>query len=104
MFGRVETFGKTNAADFAAKSQARVRFAKMTEIIQGLDAAKASQQGGSATAKEVMLDNGESTRCTEREDSVGQAREGTTKSDVFGAHESRTRGTMSPNGRCKRSQ
>ena len=30
---------------------------KITEIIQGLDAAKANQQGGSATAKEVMLDS-----------------------------------------------
>ncbi len=57
MLGRVETFGKNNAADFAAKSQAKLRFANITEIIGNLDAAKANQQAGGATAKEVMLDS-----------------------------------------------
>jgi hypothetical protein len=57
MFGRVETFGKTNAADFAAASEALARFANITQIIQGLDVAKANQQGGGITAKAVMLDS-----------------------------------------------
>jgi len=56
MFGRAETFGKDNAADFAAGSKAATHFASIAQVIKDLDAAKAGQQGGGVTAKEVLLD------------------------------------------------
>jgi hypothetical protein len=57
MFGRVGTFGKDHAADFGAGSQAIARFAAIGRIIAALDQAKAGQQRGAATAKEVLLDS-----------------------------------------------
>jgi len=56
MFGRVQTFGQNNASDFAADSKATGHFSAISSIIQEIDAAKALQQGGNATAKEVLLD------------------------------------------------
>jgi hypothetical protein len=56
MFGRVSTFAKNNAADFAAGSKATAHFASITQVSKDLDAAKAGQQGGGTTAKEVLLD------------------------------------------------
>ena len=56
MFGRVQTFGKDNAADFAAGGEATKRFTKVGQVIKDLDAAKAGQQPGAATAKDVLLD------------------------------------------------
>lgn len=56
MFGRVQTFGQTNASDFAADSKATGHFTNTGNIIQQIDAAKALQKGGDATAKEVLLD------------------------------------------------
>ena len=57
MFGRVVTFGKDNAADFAAGSNAQTHFTNLARIIADLDAAKAGQQGGAGvTALEVLID------------------------------------------------
>jgi hypothetical protein len=56
MFGREKTFGQTNAADFAAGSEALKHFGNLNTIITGLDKAKAAQQGGGVTAKSVLLD------------------------------------------------
>ena len=56
MFGRVTTFGKDNAANFAAGSKATAHFACMAQVIKDLDTAKAGQQGGGVTGKEVLLD------------------------------------------------
>ncbi|MEY2466356.1 MAG: hypothetical protein QOD03_877 [Verrucomicrobiota bacterium] len=56
MFGRVETFGKDNAADFAAGSSGATHFTKLSQIITKLDAAKAGQNQNGTTAKEVLLD------------------------------------------------
>ena len=56
MFGRVQTFGQQNAADFTPTSQASTRFGSVGRIIDDLDAAKAGQQGGGNTAKSVLLD------------------------------------------------
>ena len=56
MFGRVQTFGKDNATDFAAGSKATGHFAANTQVIKDLDTEKAKQGGGTATAKEVLLD------------------------------------------------
>ena len=56
VFGRVDTFGRDNAADFAPTSEATKRFTNVRRIIADLDKEKASQKGGSATAKEVLLD------------------------------------------------
>jgi hypothetical protein len=56
MFGRVTTFGQSNAADFTAGSEATKRFGNLATIITGLDQAKAAQQGGGSTAKSVLLD------------------------------------------------
>ena len=56
MFGRVEIFGKTNAADFAARSQAGKRIAAIAQIIHDLDSAKAGQQPGRATVKDALLE------------------------------------------------
>ena len=57
MFGRVQTFGKANAADFAAGSKAAGHFARLAQIVADLDVEKARQNGGSATAKEVLFDS-----------------------------------------------
>ena len=54
--GRVQTFGKDHTADFAAGSKAAGHFASVAQIIKDLDIAKAQQDGGTATAKEVLLD------------------------------------------------
>jgi len=54
MFGRVQTFGKDNASDFAAGSKATGHFAAVTQVIKDLDTEKAKQGGGTATAKEVL--------------------------------------------------
>ena len=56
VFGRVDTFGRDNATDFAPTSEATKRFTNVRRIIADLDKEKASQKGGSATAKEVLLD------------------------------------------------
>jgi hypothetical protein len=56
MFGRVETFGNDNAADFAPTSEATKRFTNIRRIIGDLDREKSKQQGGDATAKEVLAD------------------------------------------------
>ena len=56
MFGRVKTFGTDNATDFAAGGEAQKRFANVAKVITDLDAAKAAQQSGGVTAKEVLLD------------------------------------------------
>ncbi len=56
MFGRVKTFGADNTLDFAVGGEAQKRFANIATIITDLDDAKAAQQGGSNTAKEVLLD------------------------------------------------
>jgi hypothetical protein len=56
MFGRVQTFGQDNSSDFAADSKASIHFNAISSIIQEIDAAKAVQRGGRATAKEVLLD------------------------------------------------
>jgi hypothetical protein len=57
MFGRVQTFGNANAADFAAGSKAAGHFARLAQIVADLDVEKARQNGGSATAKEVLFDS-----------------------------------------------
>ena len=57
MFGRVQTFGNANAADFAAGSKAAGHFASLAQIVRDLDVEKARQDGGSATAKEVLVDS-----------------------------------------------
>ena len=57
MFGRVQTFGKANAADFAAGSKAAGHFSRLAQIVADLDIEKARQNGGSATAKEVLFDS-----------------------------------------------
>jgi hypothetical protein len=56
MFGRAHIFGRDNQADFASGSKAATAFANLARIITDLDAAKAAQQGGGNTAKEVLLD------------------------------------------------
>ena len=56
MFGRVKTFGQTNAADFAAGSEATKRFGNVGKIIADLDTAKASQQRDGTTSKSVLMD------------------------------------------------
>ena len=56
MFGRVEIFGKKNAADFTSGSEGGKRFAAIGEIIHDLDSAKAGQQPGHATVKDVLTD------------------------------------------------
>lgn len=56
MFGRAVTFGKDNAADFPAATEGAKRFANLAQVIAGLDAAKAGQKPGGATAKSVLLD------------------------------------------------
>lgn len=56
MFGRVQTFGKDRSADFAAGSKAAGHFASLALTITALDTARAGQPGGTATAKEVLLD------------------------------------------------
>ena len=56
MFGRVQTFGKDNTADFAPGGEALKRFTSIGQVIKDLDAAKANQQPGAATAKDVLLD------------------------------------------------
>jgi hypothetical protein len=55
MFGRVQTFGQQNASDFAG-SKAAEHFTALGRIIQDIDAAKAIQQAGDTTAREVLLD------------------------------------------------
>ncbi len=56
MFGRVKTFGQTNAADFAAGSEATKRFTNVGKIITDLDKAKAGQQRDGTTSKTVLMD------------------------------------------------
>jgi len=57
MFGRADTFGNDNAADFPAGSTGATRFANLKQIIADLDTAKAGQKGGvGATAKSVLID------------------------------------------------
>ncbi len=52
MFGRVQTFGNDNTAG----SKATAHFTAIAQVVKDLDTAKAGQQGGGATAKEVLLD------------------------------------------------
>lgn len=56
MFGRVQTCGKDHTADIAASNKAADHFASVAQIIKALDTAKAQREGGTATAKEVLLD------------------------------------------------
>src|SRR5947207_1654349 len=56
MFGRVQMFGKTKAADFTRGSQGGKRFASIAQIIGDLDTAKAGQQPGRATVKDALID------------------------------------------------
>ena len=56
MFLRVQTFGQDNHADFTAGSKATTALTALGQVILDLDAAKANQQGGTATAREVLLD------------------------------------------------
>ena len=56
VFGRVDTFGRDNTADFVPTSEGTKRFTNVRRIITDLDKEKANQKGGSATAKEVLLD------------------------------------------------
>jgi hypothetical protein len=56
MFGRVQTFGQQNAADFAVDSKAAGHFSALAKIIQDIDGAKAIQQSGDTTAREVLLE------------------------------------------------
>lgn len=56
MFGRVQTFGQQNAADFAAGSTALTNFASLTTVINNLTPAKAGQKPGRDTSAEVLLD------------------------------------------------
>ena len=51
----VQTFGKDNATDFAAGSNATGHFAAVAQVIKDLETEKAKQGGGTATAKEVLL-------------------------------------------------
>ena len=53
---RVQTFGKDNAADFAAGSKSAGHFATLAQTTTDLDTAKAGQDGGTATAKAVLFD------------------------------------------------
>ena len=55
-FGRAQTFCTLNAADIAAGSKAATCAANLGKITADLDAAKAVQSGGGATAKAVILD------------------------------------------------
>ena len=57
MFEYVQTFGKEDAADFVPDSPGGMRFAAMTPILHDVDSAKAVQQLGGATAKDVVLDD-----------------------------------------------
>lgn len=56
MFGRADTFGKDNAADFPAATEGAKHFAALGQVIADLDDAKAGQKPGGATAKSVLLD------------------------------------------------
>ena len=57
MFTRVGTFGRENAADFPADSEAGKHFAALKQISADLVKAKAGQQAtGGTTAKSVLLD------------------------------------------------
>ena len=51
MFGRVQTFGKDNTADFAAGSKAAGHFAAVTQVITDLNTEKAKQGGGTTPPK-----------------------------------------------------
>ena len=55
-FGRVQTFGTDNTADFAAGGEGQKRFGNVAQIIKDLDTEKAKQQGGGVTALEVRFD------------------------------------------------
>jgi len=57
MFGRVDSFGRTNAADLQPDSQAAKRLATLAGIIHDLDNAKARQQPGRATVKQALVDS-----------------------------------------------
>jgi hypothetical protein len=55
-FVRVQTFDQQNIGDFAAGSIALTNFAIITQVINGLNAAKAGQKPGRDTSFEVVLD------------------------------------------------
>lgn len=56
MFGRVQTFGQNNAADFTAGSEGAKRFANLNPIITNLAKARAAQQGGGVAGKIARLE------------------------------------------------
>ena len=56
MFGRVALFGKAHAADFAPDSEGGKRFASLTQIVQDVNAAAASQQLGGAGFASTLLE------------------------------------------------
>jgi hypothetical protein len=53
----VQTFGNADAADFAAGSKAAGHFARLAQTVRDLDVEEARQDGGAATAKEVLFDS-----------------------------------------------
>lgn len=57
MFGRVKTFGQTNAPDFAAGGEANKRFGNIGKVISDLDIAKAKQQRDGSTSRGVLIDS-----------------------------------------------
>ncbi|MBL8395110.1 MAG: hypothetical protein JNK99_10240 [Candidatus Accumulibacter sp.] len=56
MFGRVQTFGRNHFADFANGSKAAGHFARLAQIVRDLTTERARQGGGTATAKQVLID------------------------------------------------
>ena len=56
MFGRVQTFGTDNTADFAPGGEGKKHFASFGQVIKDLDTEKAKQQGGGTTALEIRYD------------------------------------------------
>ncbi len=56
MFGRVEIFGKDNAADFEANTKAATYFAQIGRIIDDLDKVKVNQKAASSTVRGLQVD------------------------------------------------
>jgi hypothetical protein len=55
-FKRIQTFGDTNTADFAAGSVAQTNFSTIDQVIAGLDTAKAGQMDNADTSKDTLYD------------------------------------------------
>jgi len=54
-FKRVQTFGNDNAADFAAGSVAKANFDSISQVITGLDQAKAGQVTSANTSMDTLI-------------------------------------------------